>query len=159
MRLPVWKPSVTAYLEEAQFLLFISPLRGTTGTSEGNRQMVKILVLDDVLDAVTLLKRILEKKGYQVFGFTEEEEAIDHVKGNKVNLAILDIKLKKISGVDVLAEMKKIDPDIGVIMLTGYPTLESARESLKLGASEYCVKPIDKDEIEEKVEKVLGSKT
>jgi DNA-binding NtrC family response regulator len=121
--------------------------------------MVKILVLDDVLDAVTLLKRILEKKGYQVFGFTEEEEAIDHVKGNKVNLAILDIKLKKISGVDVLAEMKKIDPDIGVIMLTGYPTLESARESLKLGASEYCVKPIDKDEIEEKVEKVLGSKT
>ena len=121
--------------------------------------MATILVLDDVLDAVTLLRRILEKKGYQVFGFTEEEEAIDHVRNNKVDVAILDIKLKKISGVEVLAEVKKIDPQISVIMLTGYPTLESARESLKLGASEYCVKPIDKDEIEEKVDKVLGTKT
>lgn len=121
--------------------------------------MATILVLDDVLDAVTLLRRILEKKGFQVFGFTEEEEAIDHVRNNKVDVAILDIKLKKISGVEVLAEVKKIDPQIKVIMLTGYPTLESARESLKLGASEYCVKPIDKDEIEEKVEKVLGTKT
>lgn len=121
--------------------------------------MATILVLDDVLDAVILLSRILEKKGYQVLGFTEEEEAIDHVRKNKVDVAILDIKLKKISGVEVLAEVKKIDPQIRVIMLTGYPTLESARESLKLGANEYCVKPIDKDEIEEKVEKVLGTKT
>ena len=121
--------------------------------------MATILVLDDVLDAVTLLQRILGKKGHQVIGFTEEEEAIDHVRENKVDVAILDIKLKKISGVEVLAEVKKIDPQISVIMLTGYPTLESARESLKLGASEYCVKPIDKDEIEEKVDKVLGTKT
>ena len=120
--------------------------------------MATILVLDDVLDAVTLLKRILEKKGYQVFGFTEEEEAINYVRENKVDVAVLDIKLKKISGVEVLAELKKVDPHIGVIMLTGYPTLESARESLNLGASEYCVKPIDKDEIEEKVAKVLSSR-
>ena len=90
---------------------------------------------------------------------TEEEEAINYIRTNKADLAILDIKLKKISGVDVLAEMKKIDPHIGVIMLTGYPTLESARESLNLGAAEYCVKPIDKDEIEEKVEKVLSSRS
>lgn len=125
---------------------------------EENCQMATILVLDDVLDAVTLLQRILGKRGHEVIGFTEEEEAIGHVRENKVDVAILDIKLKKISGVEVLAELKKIDPQIGVIMLTGYPTLESARESLNLGASEYCVKPIDKDEIEEKVEKVLSTR-
>jgi DNA-binding NtrC family response regulator len=118
--------------------------------------MATILVLDDVFDAVTLLQRMLEKNGHQVFGFTEEEEAIDHVRRYQIDLAILDIKLKKMNGVEVLAELKKIDPKIGAIMLTGYPTLESARESLRLGANEYCVKPIDKDEIEEKVEKVLG---
>lgn len=118
--------------------------------------MANILVLDDVFDAVTLLQRILTKQGHQVVGFTEEEEAIDHTRSNPIDLAILDIKLKKIDGVEVLAELKKIRPQIKVIMLTGYPTLESARESLRLGASEYCVKPIDKDEIEEKVEKVLG---
>lgn len=117
--------------------------------------MAAILVLDDVLDSVILLQRILEKKGHQVFGFTEEEEAISHVRDHTVDLAILDIKLKKMNGVEVLEELKKIDPKVRVIMLTGYPTLESAKASLNLGAREYCVKPIDKEEIEEKVEKVL----
>jgi DNA-binding NtrC family response regulator len=120
--------------------------------------MAKILVLDDVLDAVVLIKKILQKKGHDVFTYTEEEEALDFARANSVDLAILDIKLKKMSGVDVLEELKKIAPSIRVIMLTGYPTMETARESLKLGASEYCVKPIDKDELEEKVAKVLEEK-
>jgi YesN/AraC family two-component response regulator len=59
------------------------------------------------------------------------------------------------SGVEVLEEIKKRQPAIRVIMLTGYPTIETARECLKLGAGEYCVKPIDKDELEEKVAQVL----
>ena len=117
--------------------------------------MAKLLVLDDVLDAVILIKKILQKKGHEVFGFTEEEEALDYARSNEVDLAILDIKLKKMSGVEVLEELKKITPSMGVIMLTGYPTMETARECLKLGATEYCVKPIDKDEIEEKVASVL----
>lgn len=117
--------------------------------------MAKILVLDDVLDAVILIKRILQKKGHDVFTYTEEEEALEFARVNGADLAILDIKLKKMSGVDVLEELKKIDPSIRVIMLTGYPTMETAHESLKLGASEYCVKPIDKAELEAKVAKVL----
>jgi DNA-binding NtrC family response regulator len=120
--------------------------------------MATILILDDVLDSVVLLQRILDKKGHQVVGYTEEELAIAHVRNHRVDLAILDIKLKKMEGVEVLAEMKKLDPHIRAIMLTGYPTLETARESLRLGALEYCVKPIDKDEIEEKVAKVLEQK-
>ncbi|MFO7913391.1 MAG: response regulator [Desulfotignum sp.] len=117
--------------------------------------MAKILVLDDVSDAAILIKRILERKGHEVFPFTEEEDAVRFAKESGADLAILDIKLKKMSGVDVLEELKKIDLDIRVIMLTGYPTIETARESLKKGAAEYCVKPIDKDELEEKVEQVL----
>jgi len=118
--------------------------------------MAKILALDDVLDAGNLIKRILERKGHEVFVFTEEEEALKFARTQPVDLAILDIKLKKMSGVEVLEELKKINTDIRVIMLTGYPTLETARESLKLGAGEYCVKPIDKDELEEKVAAVLA---
>lgn len=118
--------------------------------------MAKILVLDDVLDAVLLIKRILQKKGHEVITFTEEEEALDYARSNEVDLAILDIKLKKMSGVEILEELRKIIPSIKVIMLTGYPTMETARESLKLGASEYCVKPIDKDELEEKVASIFG---
>ena len=117
--------------------------------------MAKILVLDDVLDAGNLVKRILQKKGHEVFVFTEEEDALNHARSSDVDLAILDIKLKKMSGVEVLEELKKIAPTMRAVMLTGYPTIETARESLKLGATEYCVKPIDKDELEEKVAEVL----
>ena len=87
--------------------------------------------------------------------FTEEEEALNHARSHTVDLAILDIKLKKMNGIEVLEELKRIVPSVRVIMLTGYPTLETARESLRLGAAEYCVKPIDKDELEEKVAGVL----
>ena len=117
--------------------------------------MANILVLDDVLDAGLLIKRVLERQGHQIFTFTEEEDAINYIKSNKMDLAILDIKLKKMSGIEVLTELKKIAPTIRAIMLTGYPTIETAQESLELGADEYCVKPIDKDELEEKVASVL----
>jgi DNA-binding response OmpR family regulator len=114
------------------------------------------MALDDVLDAGNLIKRILERKGHEVLVFTDEEQALQSAGKQSIDLAILDIKLKKMSGVEVLAELKKITPSIRAIMLTGYPTMETARESLKLGADEYCVKPIDKDELEEKVAQVLA---
>lgn len=117
--------------------------------------MAKILVLDDVLDAGILIKRILERKGYEVSVFTDEEDALNYTRLNDVDLAILDIKLKKMSGVEMLEELKNIEPAMRAIMLTGYPTLETARESLRLGANEYCVKPIDKEELEDKVAEVL----
>ena len=120
--------------------------------------MAEILALDDVQDAVTLIAKILSKQGHNVHTFTEEEDAINFAKENKVELAILDIKLKKMSGVEVLSKLKEIDAGMAAIMLTGYPTVETAREAISLGADEYCVKPIDRDELEEKVAKVLKGK-
>jgi len=118
--------------------------------------MAEILVLDDVQDAVILVKKILTRQGHNVHVFIEEEEAIGYVKKHSVDLAILDIKLKKMSGIQVLEAIKKLQPAIKVIMLTGYPTIETAREAIELGAGEYCVKPIDKQELEEKVAEVLA---
>ena len=118
--------------------------------------MAEIIVLDDVQDACVLIGKILSRKGHSVHTFTEEEDAIDFAKKNPVDLAILDIKLKKMSGVEVLAILKEARPDMGAIMLTGYPTVETAREAISLGANEYCVKPIDRDELENKVDQVLN---
>ena len=77
--------------------------------------MANIMALDDVLDATKLIKKILEKKGHSVAIFSEEDDAIAYVKDNPIDLAILDIKLKKMSGVDVLEELKKAQPDIRAI--------------------------------------------
>jgi len=118
--------------------------------------MGQILVLDDVLDAAVMVKRILERKGHEVVVFTDEQEALAHARTHPVAVAILDIRLKKMSGVDVLEELKQISPQTRVIMLTGYPTLETARQAQQLGAFDYCIKPIDKEELEEKVAEALA---
>lgn len=119
--------------------------------------MAEILALDDVLDATVLVGKILRKKGHNVHTFTEEDEAIAFARKHPVDLAILDIKLKKMSGIEVLALLKQEKPSVRAIMLTGYPTVETAREAINLGADEYCVKPIDRAELEEKVAKVLAA--
>mgnify|MGYP006284879557 FL=1 len=121
--------------------------------------MSHILVLDDVADAGAMIKRILERKGHTVAVFTEEQEALDFVNKQELDIAILDIKLKKISGVEVLKKIKEARPDVDVLMLTGYPTLETAREAMDHGAKEYLVKPIDKNELEEKIQNILQGRS
>lgn len=117
--------------------------------------MASIIVLDDVADAAIMIKRMLSRLGHQVEAFTDEELAVEHVRQHSVDLAILDVKLLKMTGVEVLEEIRKISPGTRAIMLTGYPTLETARQALQLGAREYCVKPIDREELEAKVAAVL----
>jgi flavin reductase (DIM6/NTAB) family NADH-FMN oxidoreductase RutF/CheY-like chemotaxis protein len=121
--------------------------------------MARILVLDDVQEAVNAVRRVLEKKGHEVVGYTDEDQAIDHVSNHPVDLAILDIKLKKMDGVQVLGRLKEIRPAIKVIMLTGYPTHATVEEAMRLGANAYCLKPIDRSEIEGKVSEVLGQES
>lgn len=121
--------------------------------------MAIIAVLDDVLDAAVMVQRILQRQGHIVYPFTEEDEFFTYVRDNQVDLAILDIKLKKLSGIEVLEEAKMVVPAIRVLMLTGYPTLETAQRALQLGADEYLVKPIDKHELEDKVAQVLAGKS
>ncbi len=121
--------------------------------------MAEIIALDDILDATVLIEKILSKKGHSVHSFNEEKEAIAYAKENKVDLAILDIKLKKMNGIQVLGVLKEAQPAMKVIMLTGYPTIETAREAINLGADQYCVKPVDRDELEEIVEQVLNTRS
>ena len=118
--------------------------------------MARILVLDDVQEAVDAVRKILEKSGHEVVGYTDEEAAIDHVNDHPVELAILDIKLKKMDGVEVLGRLKEIRPSIQAIMLTGYPTHATVEEAMRLGANAYCLKPIDRSELEKKVDEVLS---
>lgn len=118
--------------------------------------MSNILVLDDMKDAAVLVSRILKKKGHTVQLFVDEDEALSSAKLQRFDLAILDMKLRKMDGVEVLEELKRIQPDIKAIMLTGYPTANTELRSKKQGASAYCVKPLDKHELEQTVAEVLG---
>ena len=118
--------------------------------------MARIMVVDDVQEAVDAIAKILAKRGHEILGYTDEVAAIEHVSNHSVDLAILDIKLKRIDGVEVLGRLKEVQPDIKTIMLTGYPTHASVEEAMRLGANAYCMKPIDRSELERKVDEVLS---
>lgn len=117
--------------------------------------MAEILVLDDVLDAAVLIKKILEKKGHRVHIHTKEEDALALARQNHLDLAILDMKLTQMEGLEVLAELRELQPAIPAIVLTGYPTLDSAWRSREMGVLAYCVKPVDKKELEDSVAAAL----
>jgi DNA-binding NtrC family response regulator len=119
--------------------------------------MARILILDDVFDAVHLMTRVLQEKGHTVFAFTDEEPALTFIAERSVDLAIIDIKLKKMSGIEVLARIRQIAPRLRTLILTGYPTVETARESIRLGAGAFCVKPIDNAELEAAVSRLLAA--
>jgi CheY-like chemotaxis protein len=117
--------------------------------------MARILVLDDVLEAGILIRRILQKKGHVVHVFHDEDEALRFTKKNPVDLAILDMNLRKMDGLAVLGEMRKLLPGLPAIMLTGLPDADLARQAFALGAVAYCAKPIDKKRLEERVAEAL----
>jgi len=121
--------------------------------------MARILILDDAPEAVKAIQMILAKRGHEIFGYTEEDDAIEHIRANPVDLAILDIRLKHRDGIEVLKEMKKIRPDLKTIMLTGYASRKTAAQSSELGADAYCIKPIDRNDLDSLVDCLLLQKS
>ena len=101
-----------------------------------------LLVVDDEEGPRTSL-RVVFKNEFEVLLASNGTEALKLARSTKVDVAILDILMHGMSGVDVLRELKALDDDIEVIMLTAYETLETARQALRLGAREYLNKPFD----------------
>lgn len=105
----------------------------------------RILVLDDD-PAVTLsCKRILGAEGYTIITADKGEDALKKISKEDIDLLITDIRLPDINGITVLKESKIISPELDVVIITGYPTAEDAKESVRLGAFEYIEKPFVPD--------------
>lgn len=105
----------------------------------------KILVLDDDPVVTLSCKRILGAEGFNIVTSDRGEDAIRKISNEEFDLLISDIRLPDINGITVLKESKIIQPKLDVIIITGYPTLEDAKESVRLGAFEYIEKPFTPD--------------
>ena len=97
---------------------------------------------------------ILETEGYNVRIFKNPNRALSAAKKTTYQLAIVDIKMPEMDGVQFIRRLKQIDPSVGAIIMTGYPAIESARESMRDGAYDYITKPFRQDELVEAVERV-----
>ena len=109
--------------------------------------MEKILIVDDEAFIRENLERILSEDGYITCSTGSAAEAIKIVTDDEVGLVLLDLNLGSSSGLDVLRSMREIDPELLVIIITGYGTVESAVEALKFGAYDYIKKPFKADAI------------
>ncbi len=109
--------------------------------------MEKILIVDDEAFIRENLERVLAEDGYRPFSTVSAEEAIKQVGTEDIDLVLLDLNLGTRSGLDVLAALKEVDPEVLVIIITGYGTVESAVEALKMGAYDYIKKPFKADAI------------
>ena len=105
----------------------------------------KILVLDDDPVVTLSCKRILSAEGYIISTVEKGEDALNKLAKEDFDLLITDVRLPDISGMTVLKEARKIKPKTDVVIITGYPTLEDAKESIKIGAFEYIEKPFTPD--------------
>ena len=107
----------------------------------------RILVVDDEAFIRENLLRILEEDQYIFYGAGDGAEALKLAEANEIDLVLLDLNLGMTSGLDVLKHLRELDPDIMVIIITGYGTVESAVQALKMGAYDYIKKPFKADAI------------
>lgn len=118
--------------------------------------MIKLLIVDDEKGLCGYLKELFSPIGFTVLTATDGQEAIALAEKEKPKLVILDIKMLGISGLDVLKEIKTLDRNIKVIMVTALDDEKIKDEALKLGADEFITKPFLSDHLEEVVRRQVG---
>ncbi|MCX7966098.1 MAG: response regulator [Syntrophorhabdaceae bacterium] len=107
----------------------------------------RVLVVDDNTDIIGALSDFLELNGCKIFTATTGKDALDIVKHEDIEVALLDVRLPDISGVNLLDLLKKENPALAVIMMTGYSTHKDIIDAMKKGASDFLLKPFEYDNL------------
>ena len=116
---------------------------------------VPILVVDDEQNFLDLLIRILGKRGFEVKTALSGTEALRLLEQHSFDLALLDIRMGPMNGIQLLEEIKGRKPRIKAIMMTAYPTIETRTQAFEKGASAYLTKPVDLKELVETMHSLL----
>ena len=118
-------------------------------------QRINLLIVEDEKSQRELLEGFLLRQGFSVFSVDGGGKALAEVRRVNFDLVLLDYKMPGMDGLQTLREMKKISPELAVVMMTAYGTIETAVQAMKEGAADYLTKPIDLDELLLLIEKVL----
>jgi len=115
----------------------------------GDEQKTKILILDDEPIVLKRLKPVLEKSGYEVEAFSRSLEALNRIMEHNFDIVITDLKMEGLDGMEFLTRVKNRSPVTEVIVITGFATMETAKESFKKGVFDFLAKPFKFGEIKE----------
>jgi DNA-binding NtrC family response regulator len=120
-----------------------------------NTSAAKILVVDDEVTAGKSIEKILARQGFHVDIAQSADDGLNKIEKELFELVLLDIMMPQVNGIELLEIIKEKWPELGVVMVTGYPSIETAVEATKRGAFDYVAKPFTPDEIREKVDEAL----
>jgi len=118
-------------------------------------EIIKLLMTDDEEGYVNVLSNRLRRRGIEVTKALSGLEAIQILRKNDFDAAILDLKMEDMNGIEVLKIFKKMLPEMPVIMLTGHGSEQAAKEGMEYGAFDYLTKPCDIDELIEKIKEAI----
>lgn len=106
-----------------------------------------VLIVDDDTTFASILSKALSRRGYHVFTAENSTEAVALCQQHRPQRAVVDLKLESESGLNLLPELKQVNPDIAMLILTGYSSISTAVEAIKMGAINYLCKPAGVEDI------------
>ncbi len=118
-------------------------------------ETARILVIDDDENIRKVLATIFEDEGYKVDLVDTAKKAIEKTKRNFYNIALIDVRLPDMEGIELLTKMKDTTPKMRKIIITGYPTLQNAIQAVNRGADAYIVKPFNMEKVLKTIEEQL----
>jgi DNA-binding NtrC family response regulator len=119
----------------------------------------KVLIVDDEERFRTTMYKLLSVRGLDAHVAANGKEALEELQKNSYDVVILDVRMPEVNGMEVLPEIKKIDSFIEVIIMTGYASVATAREIMKLGAYDFLLKPYSIVELLDKIEGAFDRRT
>ncbi len=143
-----------AKMSEAEKLL---KRKRVAGSQRGGPDL-RVLIVDDDKAICEYMELFLKSEGYSTKTVSDGNSAIEEVRKGGFHLAILDLMMPRMDGIEVLKEIRKIDTDLAIIIFTGFPSLETAVQSMKLDAVDYVKKPFNPAEFREVLSRVLRKK-
>ncbi|MGE4556559.1 MAG: response regulator [Desulfovibrionaceae bacterium] len=123
---------------------------------DGTSRMLRVLIVDDEAGFVDVLRKRLARRGVKVQAAYSGTEAVQAMRRQEFDAAVVDLKMEDMGGIEVLQVFRRMAPETPVIMLTGHGSEEAAREGLKYGAFDYLLKPCDMDALLAKIHEAAG---
>ncbi len=120
------------------------------------KRETNVLIVDDEKTVCNSCKKILTQAGYRVEVASSGQEAIDKIKGNGFDVVITDWKMPKMDGLEVTRRVKQEKPEMTVIVITGYPSVENTVEAIRSGASDFVTKPFTPEELSDAMLRALS---
>jgi DNA-binding NtrC family response regulator len=117
-----------------------------------------ILLIDDEATQRDILCGYLKKKGYKILSASSGEDGINITKNSSIDIILSDFKMTDLNGIQVLEQVRKINPEISFVIVTAYGTVENAVKAMRLGAFDYISKPVDLDELDLMIERIIEHK-